>query len=200
MTPDLRTLIQTRRAVRKYTGRPVTREQIETVLNAATQAPSAHNRQPWRFAVLRQPEDKDRLARALGQRLSRDRLADGDASEAVERDVARSYRRITNPPVVIAVCLSMRDMDAYPDETRNRNEWVMAVQGVSMAAQNMWLAAHSLGLSMGWLCAPLFAPDVVRQTLGLPADWEPLGLMPLGYADESPTRDRESLEQKVLWI
>ena len=197
---DIRELIKTRRAIRRYQEQPIPRPEIERLLELAAWAPSAHNRQPWRFAVLTQGADKSRLAEAMGERLRRDRLADGDPPEAVERDVARSYARITGAPVVILVCLSMADMDRYPDERRNQQEWVMAVQSVSMAAQNLWLAAHSRGLGMGWLCAPLFAPDLARETLHLPADWQPLGLMTLGYPAEEKTKTREPLENKVMWV
>ncbi|HET6497885.1 MAG TPA: nitroreductase family protein [Coriobacteriia bacterium] len=44
--------IMSRRSIRRYTGDPATREQIETVLRAAQAAPSANNQQPWRFIVL----------------------------------------------------------------------------------------------------------------------------------------------------
>jgi nitroreductase len=99
----------------------------------------------------------------------------------------------------------MADMDIYPDPQRSRNEWVMAVQSVSMAAQNLWLAAHSQGLAMCWLCAPLFVPDLVKETLNLSSDWEPLGLMTLGYpADNDAAKEkaqtRKQLEENVIWI
>ena len=202
---DIAELIKTRRAVRYYQGKPVPKEQITQLLNLACRAPSAHNRQPWRFAVLTQPAEKVRLAGAMGQRLKQDRTADGDSHAEIERDVARSYARITGAPVVIVVCLSMVDMDTYPDPQRNHNEWVMAVQSVSMAAQNLWLAAHSQGLAMCWLCAPLFVPKLVSNTLNLPADWEPLGLMTLGYpADremaETRVKARKPLEEYVIWM
>ncbi len=196
---DLLKTITSRRAIRRYTDQPVARVDIETILEAARWAPSAHNRQPWRFAVLTHSTDRDRLARAMGERLRRDRTVDGDAPADIEKDVAKSYRRITGAPVVIAVCLSMADMDRYPDELRRRNEWVLAVQSVSMAAQNMWLTAHRIGLAMNWMCAPLFTPDTVRQTLNLPLDWEPVGLMTLGYAAETPQKTRQPLAEKVIW-
>jgi len=192
--------IKTRRAIRRYQERPIPRAEIEHLLELAAWAPSAHNRQPWRFAILSQIADKSRLARAMGERLRQDRRADGDPPEAIERDVARSYARITGAPVVIVVCLSRVDMDRYPDERRNHKEWVMAVQSVSMAAQNLWLAAHSQGLAMCWLCAPLFVPELVRDTLYLPPDWEPLGLMTLGYPAEEKTKTREPLANKVIWL
>jgi coenzyme F420-0:L-glutamate ligase/coenzyme F420-1:gamma-L-glutamate ligase len=193
-------LIKTRRAIRRYQDKPISREQVEQLLDLARWAPSAHNRQPWRFAVLTQSADKVRLARVMGERLREDRTADGDPPDEIERDVARSYARITNAPVVIVICLSMVDMDTYPDRQRNRNEWMMAVQSVSMAAQNMWLAAHSQGLAMCWLCAPLFVPDLVSKTLDLPADWEPLGLMTLGYPAEEKTKSRKPLAESVIWL
>jgi nitroreductase len=68
-----------------------------------------------------------------------------------------------------------------------------------MAAQNLWLTAHSEGLAACWLCAPLFVPDLVRQTLELPVDWEPLGLMTLGYPAELKEKSRAPLAEKVIW-
>jgi coenzyme F420-0:L-glutamate ligase/coenzyme F420-1:gamma-L-glutamate ligase len=197
---DISDLIKTRRAIRRYQDEPISREQIIQLFELAHWAPSAHNQQPWRFAVLTHPADKARLARAMGERLREDRTADGDPPDEIERDVARSYARITGAPVLIVICLSMIEMDTYPDRRRNRYEWIMAVQSVSMAAQNMWLAAHSQGLAMCWLCAPLFVPNLVRETLNLPPDWEPVGLMTLGYPAEEKTKTRQPLENKVIWL
>jgi coenzyme F420-0:L-glutamate ligase/coenzyme F420-1:gamma-L-glutamate ligase len=197
---DISQLIKSRRAVRRYQDRLVPKELVLELLELAGWAPSAHNRQPWRLAVLTQPADKSRLAGAMGERLRRERTADGDPPDDIVRDVARSRARITGAPVVLVVCLSMADMDTYPDERRSRYEWVMAVQSVSMAAQTLWLAAHSRGLAACWLCAPLFAPDEVRQTLNLPTNWEPLGLMTLGYPAEKRARSRKQLDDWVIWL
>lgn len=197
---NLSHLIQSRRAIRRYQDRPVSRQTIETLLEAACWAPSAHNRQPWRFAILTDSADQARLARAMGQRLRADRQADGDPPADIERDVARSFARLTGAPVLLIVCATMADMDRYPDARRAENEWLMAVQSVSMAAQNLWLAAHEQGLAMCWLCAPLFVPKLVQNTLNLPAEWHPLGLMTLGYPAETRTRTRRPLEDVVLWL
>lgn len=196
----LQTLIRTRRAIRRYEDRPVPHDLLAKLLETAMWAPSAHNRQPWRFAVLTAAEDKDRLARAMGDRLRTDRLADGDPPDVVERDVVRSYGRITGAPVVIIVCLSLADMDNYPDPRRATAERTMAVQSVAMAAQNLWLLAHAAGLGACWLCAPLFVPDLVRQTLDLPADWEPQGLMTLGWPAEQKQKTRAPWQVKVLFL
>lgn len=193
-------LIQTRRAIRRYSNQPITRSQIEKILNAGRWAPSAHNRQPWRIAVLTAQADKVKLANAMGERLRADRTADGDRPDVIEQDVARSYARITGAPVVFVVCMSMIDMDSYPDKRRSQNEWVMAVQSTAMAAQNIWLAAHSLGMAMCWLCAPLFVPALVRNVLDLPSDWEPLGLMTLGYPAEERVKCRKPIQNSLLWF
>ena len=174
-----------RRSVRRYLPEPIDPAVIDTLLAAATSAPSAHNRQPWRFAVLTTAPHKQKLADAMGERLRRARQADGDNTADIEADVARSQARITGAATVVVVCLSMRDMDRYPDTERSRHEYQMAVQSTAMAGQNLLLAAHDAGLGACWLCAPMFCPDVVRDALQLPADWEPQGLITLGHPANS---------------
>ena len=140
-------LIKSRRSIRRYIDESIPRSSILRLLEAATWAPSAHNRQPWRFAVITEPAVKDRLARAMGERLQADRTADGDDPEDIGRDVARSYVRLTGAPVLIVVCSTMADMDTYPDPQRAHNERIMAVQSTAMATQNLLLQAHADGLA-----------------------------------------------------
>jgi len=172
-------LVADRRSIRRYEASAVPAETLDRVVAAARWAPSAHNRQPWRFAILTAFDWKDRLARAMGDRLRRDRLADGDPVAAIDQDVTRSYARITGAPVAIVVALDMADMDHYPDD-RRRAEHTMAVQSAAMAVQNLLLAAHAEGLGACWMCAPLFCPDVVTEALGLPNGWEPQAIVTLG--------------------
>ena len=196
----LHQLMRDRRAIRRYQNRPIEKELIEQLLETAMWAPSAHNRQPWRFAVLTDNEDKIRLARAMGEQLFKDRSSDGDPKPDIEADVARSRSRIVGAPVVIGVFLSMTAMDRYPDEKRNRAEYLMAVQSVAMAAQNLWLLAHAEGLGACWLCAPLFVPDLVRETLKLPDDWQAQGLMTLGWPAEERVKSRRPWRESVLFL
>jgi F420 biosynthesis protein FbiB-like protein len=197
---DLAVAIRQRRAVRRYLDRPVPGELLEELLESASWAPSAHNRQPWRFAILTDRADKERLARAMGERLRADRTADGDPPAAIERDVARSHSRITSAPVVIVVCASMVNMDAYPDSRRAAAEQTMATQSVAMAVQNLWLMAHEAGLGACWLCAPLFVPGLVREMLSLPEDWQPQGLLTLGWPAEMPEKTRDPWQEKVIFL
>ncbi len=193
-------VIVRRRMIRRYTDRPVPHEMVVTLLEAATCAPSPHNRQPWRFAVL-VGAARVRLATAMGERLREDLARDGVAPELIARDVSRSYQRITSAPVCILACMTLRDMDAYPDDRRNAAERWMAGQAVAAALQNILLAATDLGLGACWMCAPLFCPQAVVQTLGLPGDWEPQALITLGYpADAGKPRDRHPVEEVTIWL
>ena len=109
---------------------------------------SAHNRQPWRFAVL-DDAGKTRLATAMGERLHADRTADCDAPDDIARDVERSRARIVGAPAVIAACYSLADMDRYPDARRADAERLMAVQSTAMAVQKLsscWPMPEGLAL------------------------------------------------------
>lgn len=191
--------IMGRRSIRRYRSEAVPRSILEQLLTAAIWAPSAHNRQPWRFAVIQEQASKEDLALAMGQRLRQDLEADNAPADVINQDVARSYDRITSAPVLIMVGLSLVDMDTYPDTKRSQAEYIMAVQSTAMAGQNLLLAAQDYGLGACWMCAPLFCPDVVRDALALPPDWLPQGLITLGYPAQEREKTRHSLEASVVW-
>jgi coenzyme F420-0:L-glutamate ligase/coenzyme F420-1:gamma-L-glutamate ligase len=192
-------LFRSRRSLRRYKPQVIPEDILRQVLNAAIWSPSAHNRQPWRFCVIQSEKVKEQLARSMGRRLRADLEASHVPTAVIEKDVARSYERITSAPVAILLALSMVDMDIYPDEERNRNEYMMAVQSTAMAGQNLLLAAHSLRLGACWMCAPLFCQDVVCQALDLPDDWQPQALITMGYPAQERTKTRRALEKSVIW-
>ena len=189
--------LSSRRSIRRYEAKPVPQETLTHLLEAAIWAPSAHNRQPWRFAILTDAGLKHELASGMGRRLRSDLAADGLPTAQIEIDVKRSYQRLTGAPAVIVVSLSMADMDSYPDQKRQDNEWLMAVQSTAMAGQNILLSAHALGLGACWMCGPLFCPETVKQVLGLDPAWHPQGLITMGYPAEEKIRSRRPLEQVI---
>lgn len=195
------TLASSRRSIRRFSDEPLELELIDRLLSVATRAPSAHNRQPWRFAVLTSEAAKDRLARAMGERLRRERLQDGDPPQAVTADVDKSYARITGAPAAVLVCLTMEGMDQYPDERRSLAEYRMAAQSVAMAGQNLLLAAHAHGLGGCWMCGPLFAQVEAQEALELPEDWEPQGVILLGWpAGPAQDRGRRPIEEISVFL
>ena len=196
---DIWQLIRTRRSIRRYDSRPVPAGIVRQMLEAAVWAPSAHNRQPWRFVIIENEATRQRLVTAMNDRLRHDLAADGVSPELIERDAGRSAARLLGAPLLILLAMTLVDMDAYPDERRARNEAHMAAQSVAMAGQNLLLAAHALGLGACWVCAPLFCPDTVRQTLELPPDWQPQGLITVGYPAEQKEKTRHPLDGRVLY-
>ena len=88
---------------------------------------------------------------------------------AVRSDVIRSFQRITGAPVVIVVAMTLAEMDSYPDESRARAEYLMAVQSTAMATQNLLLAAHAYG--PGSYAAHLAAARARGLTIETFKDW-----------------------------
>src|SRR5438270_12412526 len=114
-TDMLATLLRGRRSVRKFLDRPVPRELIEQILEAARWAPSPHGRQPWRFVVLTRQEAKIGLAEQMADTWRRELQMDGQGDEIVAMRLEKSRQRIHNAPVIIIPCLYVEDMDRYPD-------------------------------------------------------------------------------------
>lgn len=193
--------MRSRRSVRRFRPEPVSPQILNRVLETAAAAPSAHNRQPWRFVVLASPAARERLAEAMGVAFLRDLLAGGLSRETAQAQVARSRARIYQAPVAVVLCLTMAEMDTYPDAARQRLEHWMAVQSVALAGGAMLFAAHAEGLGGVWVCAPLFAQDVVAQTLDLPAGWEPQGMVLMGYPAMVPeARPRKPLAEVARYL
>ncbi len=198
-TGDLASLLRGRRSVRQYQTRPVARELVEQVLEAARWAPSPHGRQPWRFVVITRQEVKAQLTERMGETWQRQLQMDGQAAEIVAIRKEKSRQRILGAPAIIIACLYLEDLDRYPDEKRQADETTMAIQSIGAAIQNMLLMAYDLGLDTGWMCAPLFCPEIVCEALNLDTRLIPHALITLGYAAADPQR-RERLPLDTLVV
>ncbi len=192
-------LLQHRRSVRQFQERPVARELIEEILEAARWAPSPHGRQPWRFVVLTRLEAKTLLADRMGKTWQRNLEMDGQTTEIVQLRLDKSRQRILKAPAIIIPCLHLEVLDRYPDEHRQADETTMAIQSIGAAIQNMLLMAYDLGLDAGWMCAPLFCPEVVVDALALDIHLIPQAMITVGYAAADPKR-RERLPLSDLVV
>jgi len=193
--------LATRRTVRFYTADPVPDALIRTLLEAAAEAPSAHNAQPTRFVVITSPEVKRRLAKRMARRWRRDLEHSGTSGAAIQVELRFSLRRFGEAPALILVGYTMEGMDVYPDRARRAAEQAMAVQSAAAAVQNLLLAAAASGLGACWCCAPLFCPGIVRQALGLPRAFTPQALLTLGYpAHTPPVPPRKPLDSIVTFL
>jgi coenzyme F420-0:L-glutamate ligase/coenzyme F420-1:gamma-L-glutamate ligase len=200
-TIELHDFLRTRRSIRRFNPDPVPDRVIQNILATATYAPSAHNRQPWRFVVVTDKSVQTQLADDMARDFQRDLANDGVSAEKIQAQVKRSKERITSAPVAILLCLDMSEMDSYPDEKRHKAEYMMAVQSVAAAGLQLLLAAHAEGLGGVWACWPLFAQETIQNTLNLSETWEPQAMFFVGYPDFIPKiRDRKRVENVSLFL
>ena len=195
---DLQEFLRSRHSTRRFTTEPVPVPVLEGIVTTATYAPSAHNRQPWRFAILVSDGTKFRLADEMAAEFRRDLSQDHLEAVDIEARIEKSRLRIRTAPAVIVLCMDMSEMDVYPDTRRSEAEKMMAIQSTSNAGLQLLLAAHAAGLGAVWTCGPLFAPEVVRATLGLPASWEPQALFLIGYPLQIPNARERKLVRDVV--
>ena len=197
---DLHEFIRSRRSVRRFRPAQIDLARVERVIETAASAPSAHNRQPWRFAVLTRTDQKSQLAEAMAADFARDLAADGIPSSELDAALERSRLRITSAPVGVLLCMDMSDMDRYPDERRISAERTMAIQSVANSGATLLLAVHAEGLGGVWICGPLFAPQAVARALELPISWEPQALILIGEPATTPLpRPRRDLRDVVVF-
>jgi coenzyme F420-0:L-glutamate ligase/coenzyme F420-1:gamma-L-glutamate ligase len=183
---DFHSFLRTRRSIRRFSAEPIPNAVIERILTTATFAPSAHNRQPWRFAIVSTTSGKSRLADLMAAEYRRDLDAEGVAAQAVDALVEKSRSKITSAPLVVVLCMDCSDTDPHLDSRRSLAERTMALQSTANAGMTLLLAAHAEGLGGVWNCAPLYAPSAVISALGLPTTWEPQALLLLGKPAEAP--------------
>ncbi|HLD93464.1 MAG TPA: nitroreductase family protein [Anaerolineales bacterium] len=191
---DLHGWLRSRRSVRRFREDPVPAETVTRILETATWAPNAHNRQPWRFVQLSSRESREVLAGAMGAEFRKTLQAEGLSAEEISAQLERSRARILEAPEAILLCLDIDVLDKYDDPARTQGEYLMGVQSVALAGGQLLLAAHAEGLAGVWICSPLFTPIEVSQALGLPESWQAQGLILVGYPIKVPDeRPRNSV-------
>ncbi len=194
----LHAFLRSRRSIRSFKSQSVPAETLRRILETATYAPSAHNNQPWRCAVLTTAKAKSRLAKAMAADFRRDLNKDGLTEDEITARLERSRRRVNEAPVVIILCMDAPGMEAYLDAKRQQAERRMAVQSTALAGLQLLLAAHAEGLGGVWTCGPLFAPETVKSTLGLPPEWQPQAMFFIGYPAEKPDIPRHKPLTEVV--
>ena len=182
---ELHAFLRSRRSIRRFRPEPVPEDLLHRLLETAIHAPSAHNLQPWRFVLVQNATARERLGRALTDKMRADMEAEGAPETDIAARVERSLRRLSEAPVVLLFC---RDTAAVRDDTPEEHH--MGVQSVANAATYLLLAAHAEGLGGNWICWPLYAPAETRAALNLPAAWQPEGMLFLGWPDETPGEKR----------
>jgi len=178
--------MKTRRSIRRFKPNAVPKEYVDAILEAARWAPSAGNRQPWRFIIVMETTVREKI----GEIYQRMREADLEGIPAdspfyktlSERIKANFFRAIfATAPILIVVC-------ADPKESFHYRTYPM---DCAVAIQNMLLLAHALGLGSTYI--DFYRPEHesklkhVTELLEIPDDIALRAILPLGYPDEEPT-------------
>ena len=175
--------IEHRRSIRAFRADAVDHGVLDTLIEAACLAPAPHHSRPWRFVVIDTDGGKHALAAGMGARWRTDLAGDGVDPARVDDLVRASHSKLTSAPALVLGCLTWEGLDRYPDETRRRAEWGMALLSLGAAVENLMLGAADRGLASCWVAAPIFCPEAARDALALPAEWLPHALVLIGYPD-----------------
>lgn len=184
-----------RRSIRRFSDRDIEENHLRIILDAANRAPSAHNRQSWKFLIVRGAK-KAELAR-----LSASRAADFPRPASVLLRMAA--RSISSAPAVVAVANTGdlirhgRSLFQRNDETTGDFFRTMEIQSSAAAVENLLLAAASLGLAAVWLGILYLVKDEVRQILGEPRG-EFVAVVPVGWpAADAPAPAKRPLDAVI---
>ena len=181
-TNDIYEVMQTQRAVRRWTAEPVPDETIERIIRAATWAPSGSNMQPWGFLVIRDAARRERIAEAIRESFKAfsGRLPDPDTIEDLTqrrmiRGALNLFDNFAAAPVLIIPCLVAAQSPA-PDG-------LLAGSSIYPSIQNLMLAARAEGLGTVLTTPQDGIMELLRSELGIPQEARPVAMIPMGWPD-----------------
>ena len=190
-----------RRSVRRFADAPVEPDVIESAVAEALTAPAPHHTRPVRFVWLTDRARRVRLLDRMKDTWRAHLASDGRLPEEIERRVSRGQILYDAPEVVIpfVVATEATGAHSYPDPERTAAEHTMFTVAAGAAVQALLVALAVRSVGSCWIGSTIFAPDVVRDTLELPADWEPLGAIAIGYPAEPPSPRDPAPPGDLLW-
>lgn len=198
-------VIQDRRSIRNYTDEPVSDEDLDMILEAARQAPSGENAQPWRFIIVKDADTRKKLGALAGGGSGRRFTAEFVTKKMHERfenledeeKKKAAFEKLTSgqvsafladAPVNIVVC-GKKDVWDMPYDT-------------SAAIENMLLMVTALGLGACWVIAPCIDirdEERIKELLGLPEGFKAVSIVAVGHPARSPRqRPRLAISELVF--
>ncbi len=211
--PEMLEFLRSRRSVRTFTAQPVTREVIERVFDGATTAPSATNRQPWRFAVVRSSATRAKIVAAVAAKTTEMKAIIARSHHAEDFG---NYGDFFHEPLAAAQVIVIPQYREYPDLIANliasgggdpaKFSTASAMQAervsTSMAVMSLLLQAHAEGLGACMMAGPMVARDEIHALLGIEEPWRMVGAIALGYPtlQETPVRGRKPLDRVITWF
>ena len=168
--------ILSRRSVRKYEDKPISKEILERIIKAGQYAPSAHNTQPWEFLVI---DDREFLTNL--------------------RHIQRWTSFAKDADCVIIVC---GDVEKSFSRNKEDEKWSFIDVDCAIATQSLMLAAWSKGIGTCYCgAAPMQrVVDSLKEHLNLPENIRPFAIVTMGYPLEAPKQpDDRYHEEKIHW-
>lgn len=207
---DVTEAIRGRRSIRRFKTDPVSREDIEKMIYAASMAPSGGNVQPWHFLAIVNAHYRDEMARIIhdeGVAFFR------DSSKGVPIKNILPSLVFSRAPLVFVVLVRFRSLEDDPffstfqrehhirDRDIDRYGGFIEIQSTAAAIENLLIAAYDLGYGSCWLRVPFYAKDHLERFLNVEKPWEILALVPVGVPDQTPSLpSRRPVEEILTYI
>ncbi|MCL6518733.1 MAG: nitroreductase family protein [Armatimonadetes bacterium] len=207
---DLFDAIRGRRSIRKFKPDSVLEEDMRRMIEAATLAPSAGNKQMWKFVAVLNKQVLKRMADAVRKKLDEFASLPEGNSYKDQLEAAKKWSAFFEEAPVTIVVLGERYRSTIDEIMEKRGASLLEIdelrqrpdiQSIGAAIQNLCLAAYAMGYGTCWMSAPCVAGSEIKEILGIRPPWEVIALVPVGIADELPAmRPRKPLEEVLEFI
>ncbi|MDH5681771.1 MAG: nitroreductase family protein [Spirochaetota bacterium] len=198
-------ILTTRRSIRAFKPQKPSDQLITELIDAAIQAPSASNSQPWRFLVIKDPSSIQAMRVAVEEASQHILGLLDPQGQKLFKEYGKYFIRFADAPVVIAPIFKVTQIlsnflpDNLPDVTWMESQ--SAVISISLSVQNLLLMAHEKSLGASVMTGPLIANTALTKILSIPDKWHLAMLIPLGYPAEDPDpTSRKPAHKMIRWI
>jgi nitroreductase len=184
---ELQEVIYARRAVREFLSKPVSDDTVRALIDAAIQAPSAVNEQPWHFSVVRDKALLARISREAKAHVLRTPPVDIPPHRIRELLNDANFDIFYGAPTLIVV------------SSITEGHWM--IENCSLAAENLMLTACEAGLGTCWIGFAQGWLDTVdgKAAIGISANYVPVAPIIVGHPKATPHRvPRE--QPRINWI